>query len=119
MACSISPNDKKKFLSAVGKDLVSHHGKKKYYTQDQIHTSCKRLAYDIDWICWAYCIFTDPITFAAIHEASGEVCDYTKMKTEALFALADGTFQLPDIDLSWLEWPDIDLSSVFDWFDIG
>ena len=41
------------------------------------------------------------------------------MKTELLSDLASGGgFSVPDIDLSWLEWPDIDLSSLFDWFDI-
>jgi hypothetical protein len=24
-----------------------------------------------------------------------------------------------DIDLSWLEWSDIDLSAIFDWFDFS
>jgi hypothetical protein len=42
------------------------------------------------------------------------------MKTELLTDLADGSsFSLLDIDLSWLEWPDIDLSSLFDWFDLS
>jgi len=40
------------------------------------------------------------------------------MKSEALADLSGGSFELPDIDLSWLEWPDIDLGMIFDWFDI-
>jgi hypothetical protein len=40
------------------------------------------------------------------------------MKAEVLADLAGGTFQRPDIGLSWLEWPDIDLSSIFDWFGL-
>ncbi len=108
---------KKKFLSDVGHDLVQQHGKQKYYTQQQVQNSCRRRGYDIDWICWAYCIYTSPETFEAIHRASGEVCDYIAMKAAALHDLAGGSFQLPDLDLSWLEWPDIDLSSIFDWVD--
>ena len=40
------------------------------------------------------------------------------MKAEVLRDLATGgSFSLLDLDLSWLEWPDIDVSSVFGWFD--
>ena len=40
--------------------------------------------------------------------------------TSLLTALADGsTFSWIDLDLSWLEWPDIDLSSAFDWIDFS
>jgi len=42
------------------------------------------------------------------------------MRTEMIDALADGkSWSLFDIELSWLEWPDIDLSSIFDFIDIG
>jgi hypothetical protein len=69
---------------------------------------------------WAYCIFSTPQDFQAIHDAAGEVCDYAPMKAEVLADLAaGGSFSWLDIDLSWLEWPDIDLSSIFDWFDFS
>ena len=43
------------------------------------------------------------------------------MKSEVLADLAGGAsaFSLLDVDLSWLEWPDIDLSAIFDWFDFS
>jgi hypothetical protein len=42
------------------------------------------------------------------------------MRGEMIEALADGnSWSLLDIDLSWLEWPDIDLSSIFDFIDFG
>jgi hypothetical protein len=42
------------------------------------------------------------------------------MKASVLADLASGgTFSWLDIDLSWLEWPDIDLSSIFHWFDFS
>jgi len=50
----------------------------------------------------------------------GETWDYVAMKAEVLADLAGGLdFDWIDIDLSWLEWPDIDLSSIFDWFDFS
>jgi hypothetical protein len=116
--CHIGPKDKKSLVSAVGKDLVQTHGKRKYYKPEEVRQSAERCGYPIDWHCWAYCIFTTPQDFTAIHDVAGEACDYAAMKAEVLADLASGsTFSLFDIDLSWLEWPDIDLSSLFDWFD--
>lgn len=117
-AFHIEPNGRKKLVSDVGRKLVADHGKKKYYKPDEVRRASLDLGYDIDYVCWAYCIFTSPEDFRLIHEALGEVCDYAKMKSEVLGELAQsGSFLDVDIDLSWLEWPDIDLSSAFDWFD--
>lgn len=118
-ACELKPEDKKKFVSDVGHRLVREHGRKKYYTPEQIRKAARDSGYADDIVCWAYCMYSSPSDFAAIHEAAGEVCDYVDMKSEVLSDLAtDGSFLGVDIDLSWLEWPDIDLTSVFDWFDL-
>jgi len=70
--------------------------------------------------CCAYCIFSTPGDFKGLHDAAGEVCDHAAMKAEVLGDLATGgTFDWIDISLSWLDWPDIDLSSIFDWFDFS
>jgi hypothetical protein len=117
--CELKPEDKKKFISDVGQRLVRDHGKKKYYAPEQIKKAARDGGYQPDIVCWAYCMFSSPSDFAAIHEAVGEVCDYASMKAEVLSELTSGgSFLGIDIDLSWLEWPDIDLSSVFDWFDL-
>ena len=119
-ACDLKPESKKAFIGAVGEELVKQHGKKKYYKTDDIGRAAKSLGYPIDIHCWAYCIFSSPQDFTALHEALGEVCDYAKMKAEVLADLAEGGgFQWLDIDLSWLEWPDINLSGIFDWFDFS
>ncbi len=107
-------------ISDVGEELVRRHGKKKYYKPDDIGRAATARGYVVDIHCWAYCFFSAPDDFRMLHDAAGEVCDYAKMKAEVLADLAvGGTFQWPDLDLSWLEWPDIDLSSVFDWFDVS
>ena len=114
-ACHLKPNDKKAFIGAVGQDLVRTHGKQKYYKPADIRRSAERCGYAVDLHCWAYCFFSTPEDFRALHAAAGEVCDYVAMKTEVLTDLASGaSFSLFDLDLSWLEWPDIDLSSIFD-----
>lgn len=117
-ACELRPADKKKFISDVGQELVREHGKQKYYKPAQIKKAVEKRGYSSDIECWAYCMFSSPGDFLFLHEAAGEVCDYVTMKTELLSDLASGgSFLGIDIDLSWLEWPDIDLGSLFDWFD--
>jgi len=116
-ACELKPADKRAFIGAVGEELVKRHGKKKYYKTDDIGRAATARGYPIDWVCWAYCIFSSLEDFKSLHEAAGEVCDYASMKAEVLSDLSGGSFQWPDLDLSWLEWPDIDLSEIFDWFD--
>ncbi|GAA5481004.1 DUF6559 family protein [Haloferula sargassicola] len=117
-ACEMRPADKKAYFGAVGEELTRRHGKKKYYSPGEVRRASQDRGFPVDIECWAYCMYTSPDDFAALHEATGEVCDYAAMKAEILADLAGGwTFELPDIDLSWLEWPDIDLASLFDWFD--
>jgi hypothetical protein len=117
-ACYLKPSDKKAFIGAVGHELVRTHGKQKYYKPSDIRLAADRCGYPIDIHCWAYCIFSTPEAFKALHDAAGEVCNYAAMKAEVLTDLASsGSFASFDLDLSWLEWPDIDLSSIFDWFD--
>lgn len=114
------PADKKAFISDVGKELVRTNGKKKYYKPEEVRKAADKYGYPIDIHCWAYCFFSSPPDFESLHEAAGEACDYVDMKTELLADLASGgTFDILDIDLSWLEWPDIDVSSIFDWFDFS
>ena len=108
--CEMKPGDKRKFVSDVGQRLVQDHGKKKYYKPDQIRKAAHDGGYQPDYICWAYCMFSSPSDFAAIHEAAGETCDYVAMKSEVLADLAtDGSFLGIDIDLS----------DLFDWFDLS
>lgn len=118
-ACELKLSDKKAFIGGVGEELAKRYEKKKYYKTDDIGRAATARGYPIDIHCWAYCIFSLPEDFKALHDAAGEVCDYVKMKTEVLTDLVGGGFQWHDIALSWLEWPDIDLSRIFDWLDCG
>lgn len=116
-ACEMKPEDKKALVGSVGEKLVERHGKKKYYKPEQVRKATRESGWDIDLVCWAHCIYLSPEDFSFVHSAAGEVCDQAVMKAEVLADLAGSEgFQLPDIDLSWLEWPDIDLPDLFDWF---
>ncbi|MCZ8138342.1 MAG: hypothetical protein ACK5ZK_11260 [Armatimonadota bacterium] len=115
-ACEMSPPSKRAYISAVGEELVKRHGKKKHYDPADIRTASLARGFAIDYVCWAHAIFATPGDFKALHDALGEACNYTAMRAEVLKDLSGGSFQWPDVDLSWLDWPDIDLSGIFDWF---
>lgn len=118
-ACHLKPEDKKRLLE-LGEELVRRHGNQKYYKPFDIRRAAESRGYPIDIHCWAYSIFTTPQDFKNLHDAAGEACDYAAMKAEVLTDLArQESLELIGISLSWLEWRDIDLSSLFDWFDFS
>ena len=118
-ACHLPPAAKRKLISDVGEELVRTHGKKKYYRPTEVERAARTRGYSIDVHCWAYSFYITPEDFKALHDSAGEVCDYTLMRAELLTDISSGSFRPADLDLSWLEWPDNDLSAVFDWFDFS
>ncbi len=121
--CTISPADKKAQGKRVGDDLLKHYGKRRFYTVEQVREANRRTGTSIDVACWSHALFNTHLDFDALHAGSGEACDYAGMKQQMLEALSvDGggggdASDWFDFDLSWLEFPDIDLS-IFDVFDI-
>jgi hypothetical protein len=117
-SCSASPPDKKAYGKEVGEILVRDHGKKSFYSIDQVKNALSQSAYGMDWSCWAFCLYTSASDFKAYHDSIGETCDYASMKSEMTSAITGGASDSWfDLDLSWLEWPDIELSSIFDFLD--
>jgi hypothetical protein len=117
-ACHISPTDKRAFGKAVGDELLKRHGKQRFYSVEQVNNAVRRLDYPIDWSCWAFSLYTSPLEFRTYHDYLGEACDYGEMKAQMFSAMTDGaSSSWFDIDMSWLEWPDIDLSCIFEFFD--
>ena len=116
--CAISPQDKKAQAKRVGDDLVRHHGKRNFYSVQQVRAANERCQVPLDVACWSHALFNTHVDFDRLHVAAGEACDYLAMKREMLESLARGeSSEWCDFDLSWLEFPDIDLS-IFDFFDL-
>jgi hypothetical protein len=62
-------------------------------------------------------LFCSKEDFDSYHHQTGEVCSYQDMKAEMLSYATDTDFAdwLPlDLDVSWLDLPSIDWSSIFD-----
>lgn len=115
----LSRDDRRRHVQRVGNDLVRHHGKRKYYSVHEVRQANRRQAIDLDLACWSHAFFNSRADFDRDHLERGEACDYAAMKAEMLASLSDDSpsswFDF-DLDLSWLEFPDIDWS-IFDFFD--
>lgn len=102
-------------LAVIGKILVNDYGKKKYYKPEEVTKSHKKSKwYDgVDFSCWGMSTFSSHTDFDKYHEETGEVCDYTEMKSEMLSGLSVSSntdlFDIPniDIDASWLDFGDV------------
>lgn len=115
----LTREEKRRLAQRVGKDLTARHGKKKFYSTREIGRSLRRLDERVDLHCWAYCFYSAPADFDAYHQTTGEACDYAVMKADMLEAVTGGASESWfDVDLSWLDWPDFDLSSIFDFLDL-
>ncbi len=117
-ACAIAPQDRRDQVRRVGEDLVRHHGKKDFYSVQEVKDANHRCKISPDFGCWSHATFNTHSDFDAYHQSIGEQCDYGAMKLEMLSSVSnDPDTSLFDIDLSWLEFPNVDWS-IFDFFDI-
>ena len=117
--CAISPDDKRALAKQVGDDLLQHYGKKPYYTVDEVKASNKRTDVPLDVCCWSHAMFNTHSDFDAYHRSIGESCDYASMHSEMLGSISEAAPTTGfDIDFSWLELPDVDLSAIFDFIDL-
>lgn len=119
-ARTMPPAERKQMLGRVSKELVTQFGKKKYYSKGMVDSALRRQGVPLDFACWNYAFFTSRAEFVEIHQRTGEACDYDAMRAQlvatvrgdgAAFDAATSSF---DFDLSWLDWPDLDLSGFID-----
>lgn len=117
-ACAMKPADRRRQVKLVGDDLLKNHGKKHFYSVEEVKAANRRQGIGPDFACWSHATFNLHGDFDAYHRSIGESCDYVSMKSEMLSSVSTaGDTSWFDIDLSWLEFPDIDLS-IFDFFDL-
>jgi hypothetical protein len=114
----MKPTDRRRQVKLVGDDLVKNHGRKSFYSVEEVKAANRRQGIGLDFGCWSHATFNSHKDFDAYHQSIGESCDYVSMKAEMLSSVstaADTSWF--DVDLSWLEFPDIDWS-IFDFFDL-
>lgn len=121
--CATRPLQARRQIQTVGDDLVRHHGKRRFYTVDQVRAANRRQGIGLDVGCWSHAFFNSHADFDRLHAGQGASCDYAGMKAELAEALTSSNASPPsswldfDWDLSWLELPDLDWS-IFDFFDL-
>ena len=109
--CAVKPSDPRAQVQLVGNDLISNYGKKDHYSVEEVKAANARQSIGIDVACWSHAVFNSHHDFDDYHRSIGEACDYAAMKTEMLEAVSSASdVSWFDIDLSWLQFPDIDLS---------
>ena len=116
--CAITPADMRNQVRVVGNDLLKTYGKRKHYSALEVREANRRQGISVDVSCWSHAFFNSHGDFDKYHQTLGEVCDYGAMRHSLLDVVStshDSSWF--DIDLSWLELPDIDLS-MFDFFDL-
>ena len=94
--CALPTADKQLVARRVGSDLVKKHGKRPYYTVEQVKASARQQNIPEAWDCWALSLYTSPNDFVDHHMTIGESCDYGVMHGKMVDAVtADSA--LPDI----------------------
>jgi hypothetical protein len=70
----------KGYVNRLGPKLREQYGKRDHYTPEQVQHTVVVTGLNVDYMCWAYLIYCTAPDFARIHEAAGEVCDYSAMR---------------------------------------
>lgn len=55
--CHMAPSDRRRQVRLVGSDLVKHHGRRPFYTVQQVKDANRRQGIDIDVACWSHAAF--------------------------------------------------------------
>lgn len=108
--CHPAPPDKRKYIGDLGRILVNDYGRKKYYKPDEVkkaHRASQWNAYDFS--CWGMSVFSSHDDFDKHHEVTGEICDYTQMKSTMLEGISTSdvasipSIPTVELDASWLD----------------
>jgi hypothetical protein len=82
--CSLTLTGEKRkavgeYVTKLGPELRTRYGPRKHYTPRQVRDTAAEAGLQMDYVCFAYCLYCSPSDFALIHEGVGEVCDYAAM----------------------------------------
>lgn len=109
----LSPNNKKEYLTEIGKLLVQENGKKKYYKPKEVKKAHRDSSWFnvLDFSCWGMSVYSSHSDFDKYHQENGEVCNYVEMKSEMISNFSETTTE------SWLDIPNFDIDD--SWLDLG
>jgi hypothetical protein len=122
----------KGYLNTLGPALQQRYGQARHYTPTQVRDTALDRGLSIDYLCWAFLLYCCAPDFTRIHEAAGEVCDYSAMRAAVAVAFFGGHVGFDAIEVAgviasgaaeatgagaglvgWLA--DVDWSGLLDW----
>jgi hypothetical protein len=87
------------YAKGLGAELKKRYGEQKQYTPAQVKRTAEQGGYNVNYLCYALCMYCGPSDFAEYHRSTGEACDYTAMRSEVgerLFG-GDSSFDATDV----------------------
>jgi hypothetical protein len=87
------------YAKSLGPKLRERYGTEKKYTPAQVKRTIKEGSYNVDYMCYALCMYCDYPSFTEYHRSTGEPCDYNAMRSEIAdrFFHGDTSFDASDV----------------------
>jgi hypothetical protein len=70
------------YIKKLGPLLRKRYGRSRYYTVAQVQKTVQISGLDAANICYAFSEYCSEADFAEYHASTGEVCDYSSMRSE-------------------------------------
>ncbi|MBF2001696.1 MAG: hypothetical protein IGS50_13360 [Synechococcales cyanobacterium C42_A2020_086] len=70
------------YAKKLGPQLRKRYGASRYYTPEQVKATVRACGLNLDWVCYALCMYCDRDSFIQYHFNVGEACDYGAMQSE-------------------------------------
>jgi hypothetical protein len=101
------------YAKRLGADLRKRYGKRKNYTSGQVKRTAELGGYNLDYLCYALCMYCSLGEFSDYHRATGEACDYAAMRSEVAdrFFGGNASFNATDVVESAAGWDTSDFSA--------
>jgi hypothetical protein len=87
------------YAKGLGIELKKRYGKQTHYTAAQVKRTAEQGRYNIDYLCYALCMYCSLGDFNDYHRDTGEDCDYAAMRSEVANRFFDGdaSFNADDV----------------------
>jgi hypothetical protein len=137
-ACSVVLTPAKReavkgYIARLGPALHQKYGRRKHYAPREVRETAVERGLSLDYMCWAFMLYSSPADFHEIHTSAGEVCDPVAMHEAVASAFFGGNSAIDVADVAdaistgtagsieasgsgltgWLA--DVDWSSLWDW----
>lgn len=86
------------YALSLGPKLQSRYGASRYYTPGQVKTTVREYGLNLNWVCYALCMYCDCGSFIQYHIEIGETCDYGAMQSEVAAQFSHNHTSFNEVD---------------------